>query len=40
MFKELRVIVVEIEIRINNQPLTYLDDTSVNLGAITLSSLI
>ncbi len=38
--QELRAVVAEIETRVNNQPVTYLDDTSVNLEAITPSYLL
>ena len=37
---ELRAVVTEIETRVNNRPLTYLDDSSVNLEAITPSHLL
>ena len=37
---ELRTVVTEIETRVNNRPLTYLDDSSVNLEAITPSHLL
>ena len=38
--KELRTVVTEIETRVNNRPLTYLDDSSVNVEAITPSHLL
>ena len=38
--KELRTVITEIETRVNNRPLTYLDDTSVNLETITPSHLL
>ena len=38
--KELRTVVTEIETRVNNRPLTYLDDSSINLEAITPSHLL
>ncbi len=38
--QEMRMVVAEIEIRINNRPLTYLDHTSVHLEVITPSYLV
>ena len=38
--EELRTVIVEIESRVNNRPLTYLDDSTVNLEALTPSHLI
>ena len=37
---ELRTIIVEVETRVNNRPLTYLDDSTVNIEALTPSHLI
>ena len=38
--KELRTVITEIETRVNNRPLTYLDDASIDLEAITPSHLL
>ena len=38
--KELRTVITEIETRVNNRPLTYLDDSSINVEAITPSHLL
>ena len=38
--KELRTVITEIETRVNNRPLTYLDDSSIHVEAITPSHLL